>query len=356
MAVEAHPPEPSELEPHLLVDWNASGSTRTPLSVTALGSILIHLLVFGVIMVAPALPGPGRVPFERQTIDVRKATPLFLPPELLTQKAPNQREVSKNLDLAGLIAKPDVKTAPSASAFKVPRKFEPPPVSAPRNEPARTLDIAKLEPAPTLQTQNPPAIGTSQQALAVNLPPPPPPVDKPKLAFETPGSQSGSKTGRGGLLEGPRSTVDDAGKKAMRAGGSVSISENDLQMPGVSPNLGAQNRGASALELLSDPMGVDFRPYLIRVLAVVRHNWFLNLPEGARMGMRGRTVVQFIINKDGFVPKAVVHMPSGSQPLDRAAISGISASNPFPPLPNEYKGDVLRLQLVFSYNMMPGVR
>jgi TonB family protein len=101
-------------------------------------------------------------------------------------------------------------------------------------------------------------------------------------------------------------------------------------------------------------MGVDFRPYLIRVLAAVRHNWFLVLPEGARMGQRGRTVVQFSIAKNGSVPKLVIHMPSGNEPLDRAAVAGISASNPFPPLPNEYKGSVLQLQLVFSYNMATG--
>jgi len=68
----------------------------------------------------------------------------------------------------------------------------------------------------------------------------------------------------------------------MRAGGAVSISESDLQLPGISPN--QPNKGSSSLELLSDPMGVDFRPYLVRVLAAVRPNWFLVLPEGARMG------------------------------------------------------------------------
>jgi len=73
------------------------------------------------------------------------------------------------------------------------------------------------------------------------------------------------------------------------------------------------------------------------------------------MGQRGRTVVQFTIAKNGSVPKLVIHMPSGNEPLDRAAVAGISASNPFPPLPNEYRGEVLRLQLVFSYNM-PGAR
>ena len=353
MEVEVQPPEPSELEPHLLVDWKAD-NTRPPLSVTVMGSILIHFLVFAVIMVAPALPGPGRVPFEREMVDISKATPLFLPPELLTQKAPNKREVSKELDLAGLVAKPEIKPAPATSAIQAPpRRFEPPPVPTPKSEPAKTIDTSKLEPAPAIQSQNPPAIGTSPQSLPVSVPPPPPPVEKPKLAFETPGSQSGAKTGQGGLMEGPRTTIDEAGKKAMRAGGSASVNDSDLQMPGMAP--GSQSKGSSSLELLSDPMGVDFRPYLVRVLAVIRRNWFLVLPEGARMGQRGRTVVQFSIAKNGTVPKLVIHAPSGSEPLDRAAVAGISASNPLPPLPTEYKGDVLRLQLVFSYNM-PGLR
>jgi TonB family protein len=108
----------------------------------------------------------------------------------------------------------------------------------------------------------------------------------------------------------------------------------------------------SNLELLTDPAGVDFRPYLIRVLAMVRRNWFAVLPESARMGnQRGRVLVQFSIDRAGKVPKLVISVPSGSQPLDRAAVAGISASNPFPPLPAEFKGEQIRLQFTFSYNM-----
>jgi len=41
---------------------------------------------------------------------------------------------------------------------------------------------------------------------------------------------------------------------------------------------------------------------------------------------------------------------SGHVPLDRAAWGGISASNPFPPLPEQFKGDYLALRFGFSYN------
>jgi TonB family protein len=107
----------------------------------------------------------------------------------------------------------------------------------------------------------------------------------------------------------------------------------------------------SSLELMSDPLGVDFRPYLIKVLAMVRRNWFAVIPESVRLGRRGRTVVQFAINRDGSVPKLVIAVPSGADPLDRAAVAGVSASNPFPPLPGEFTGSQIRLQFTFSYNM-----
>ena len=49
----------------------------------------------------------------------------------------------------------------------------------------------------------------------------------------------------------------------------------------------APGQTRSSLELLSDPQGVDFKPYLIRILATVRRNWFAVIPESAHLGRRG---------------------------------------------------------------------
>jgi TonB family protein len=98
-------------------------------------------------------------------------------------------------------------------------------------------------------------------------------------------------------------------------------------------------------------MGVDFRPYLLQILADVRRNWFAVYPESAKLGARGKVQIQFAISRDGKVPKLVIVLPSGAESLDRAAVAGISASNPFPPLPAGYNGEVIRLQFTFSYNM-----
>jgi TonB family protein len=107
----------------------------------------------------------------------------------------------------------------------------------------------------------------------------------------------------------------------------------------------------SKVQLLSDPMGVDFSPYLIKVLTAVRKNWNAVIPESARFGRGGQVVVQFAINRDGSVPKLVIAMPSGADALDRAAVAGISASNPFPQLPSDFRGQQVRLQLTFKYKI-----
>jgi TonB family protein len=107
---------------------------------------------------------------------------------------------------------------------------------------------------------------------------------------------------------------------------------------------------ASSLELLSDTKGVDFRPYLLQVLAAVRRNWFAVYPESARMGLRGKVEAQFLIEKDGSVPKLVIVLHS-IPALERAAVAGIDASHPFPPFPTGFTGDRIVLKLTFSYNM-----
>ena len=55
--------------------------------------------------------------------------------------------------------------------------------------------------------------------------------------------------------------------------------------------------------------------------------------------------------KDGSVPQLRLVGSSGLEPLYRAALSGIRASIPFPPLPQEFTGEHLVLQFNFLYNI-----
>ena len=106
-------------------------------------------------------------------------------------------------------------------------------------------------------------------------------------------------------------------------------------------------------ELLTPTEGVDFTNYLARVLASVRRNWYAVIPESARLGDKGRVVLQFRILRNGSVPfpEPALLLGSGKEPLDRAALSAIRASNPFEPLPPAFSGPFIELRFIFLYNL-----
>ena len=112
---------------------------------------------------------------------------------------------------------------------------------------------------------------------------------------------------------------------------------------------GAHGRQIGALDILSDTQGVDFGPYLARILEDVRRNWYLLIPESAEM-KKGKLAIEFAITKDGNVADMRLVATSGDVALDRAAWGGITASNPFPPLPGDFTGPYLALRFRFYYN------
>jgi TonB family protein len=124
-------------------------------------------------------------------------------------------------------------------------------------------------------------------------------------------------------------------------------------------NMGLGQRQANArvgpYEVLSDTMGVDFGPYLQRVLQVVRENWYAVIPPSAMAPIlkRGKVAIEFSILKNGQVGGIAYVSSSGDVALDRAAYGGITSSNPFQPLPAEYAGQALRLRFMFYYNPDP---
>ena len=112
---------------------------------------------------------------------------------------------------------------------------------------------------------------------------------------------------------------------------------------------GAHGRQLGALDILSDTQGVDFGPYLQRIVQVVRQNWYILIPESAEM-KKGKLAIEFAITKDGQVADMRLVTSSGDVALDRPAWGSITNSNPFPPLPNEFRGPYLALRFRYYYN------
>ncbi len=104
--------------------------------------------------------------------------------------------------------------------------------------------------------------------------------------------------------------------------------------------------------ILSDTRGYDFGPYMNQVVNRVRVNWYSLIPEAARLRQnRGRVVLIFTITENGDVTDLRLVADSGTLSLDRAATAAITASNPFPRLPDDFDDNQIVLQFTFLYNM-----
>ena len=104
--------------------------------------------------------------------------------------------------------------------------------------------------------------------------------------------------------------------------------------------------------ILSDTRGVDFTPYLVRLVREVRRNWYAVIPDSARWE-QGRVIIIFTIEKDGAVPRGqpTIVSSSGRSHLDRPALGAIRGAQPFPPLPPKFDGPNIVLQFTFLYNL-----
>ncbi len=158
----------------------------------------------------------------------------------------------------------------------------------------------------------------------------------------------------------PRDLSAFAGMSAGSAIAQAARNSRGSASVGGGGNYGAPNGGGtqvgSGLDVLSDTQGVDFGPYLSRIVAVVRMNWYNLIPEEARPPMlkKGKVAIEFMILPDGKVAGMRLMGPSGDVALDRAAWGGITASNPFSPLPSEFHGPFLALRFSFYYNPARG--
>jgi TonB family protein len=326
---------------NLLRDWE-SGDFRPKIGTAATLSIIFHVFLFGSLMLAPRSIFDSNPPPPIDTARIeRKVIPLVAPRFELTQKDPNKGPIKQEITIDDLNA--------SLQQKRAPKTYVPPPTPSQKPDPSPR----PVEAPPQIQAQPPDTrllaqLG-QQQIPQIEARP----VEQPKRSpFENAGQAAGVKKGAedGRIPQMRQQTIDEMARQSM-PGTTGSSGQIVTDFPSNSNPLTPQQQIGSSLELLSDPQGVDFRPYLKRILAIVRRNWFAVIPESARFGRRGRTLVQFSISRDGRVPKLVISGPSGTEALDRAAVAGISASNPFPPLPPEFKGDVIRLQFGFSYNM-----
>jgi TonB family protein len=105
--------------------------------------------------------------------------------------------------------------------------------------------------------------------------------------------------------------------------------------------------------LSPNPQGIDFGPYLNRVMTRIRTNWFALMPAAAIQGDKGRVDTVFTITREGTVTDLQLVAASGNPTLDKTVTTAIQTSSPFPALPADFKGDGLKLRIAFLHNLPP---
>jgi TonB family protein len=299
-------------------------------------SVVVHLAIVILVVNSARLEGLMHkrsvlLISPQEVIKQKDLTYLELPPdEQKLTKRPDTNRISDKDRLATSKA-PQLDRKELKKILDSARPGAPGPSGPPaQSQPAPPAPAAQGPQAPQERPSPPPAPDQNQVARLQ-----PPPAERPTPSFSTGPMSAGS-------------AIEQAAREAISNRGGYGGDSGDY-------GLGQGKQGGEAIgpmDVLSDTMGVDFGPYLARVLHDVRENWYRIIPESARAPLmkKGKVSIEFAILKNGQVAGLQIVSSSGDVALDRAAYGGITASKPFPPLPTEFGGQYLALRFHFYYN------
>lgn len=325
---------------HLLLELEAEAA-RWRRRTMLLLSIMLHIVLIAILAESPSLfrAGARMMGVVVQPEEKPQETFLYLPPDLLKrlEEPPKTNTFSDKNRLAqgkSPVIDPNGLHMPySRGNTKLPELAAPSPPPAPPQVAAAAKPPA-TSPAPgASRSPGEPKNQVSQLHL-----------------MDVPTQPEGSG---GSTLRVPATTPGEAIQQSLEAAARnrstesyPGMGDSDSQFNNLNPNFSVEGP-----TILSDTRGVNFGPYLARVIYNVKRNWYAEMPEAARLGQKGRVAIIFEIVKDGSVPQLRLVGSSGMDALDRAALAGIRLSTPFPPLPAEFTGNHLVLQFIFLYNM-----
>jgi outer membrane biosynthesis protein TonB len=322
----------------LLLEW-ARERRQAKRREAGLLSIIGHLLILLLILFSPKLFQQAYVrlpPRPQPQLERQQLQYLELPRDLITQQKPKQPKALS--DRSRRFAHPtpprDSISAPANRPAPVPRPAAPPPGPRAAAPPRPAAPPPAASPAPK------PAPAPPKASSGLRLENVPKPTAKPNLDLRINPANSLQRA-----LEG-------AARDQLSHGQSMS-EVAPLPQPSGSGSAAPGSTGAG-VQILTDTQGVNFDPYLRRIIEIVRRNWYAVMPETVYLGTQGRVVIVFNINANGSVPGIHPVRLARTNSLNQAAEASITASNPFPPLPSEFHGPFITLQFSFYYNLTPG--
>jgi outer membrane biosynthesis protein TonB len=162
------------------------------------------------------------------------------------------------------------------------------------------------------------------------------------VVAEAPHPQPSSRPNFNTAPQSASDSIQQAIHGATRGGGGGSVSHNR----------GGTNLGMGPAEILSDTQGVNFQPYLRRILQEIYDQWIPLIPEEARppLSKSGVTMIRFTILPDGTIGAMHLDGSTHDDALNKAAWGSITGVGQFPALPSQFHGPNLELRIHYLVN------
>jgi TonB family protein len=300
------------------------------------GSVVVHVVLVLAIL-GLALMFPHREPTQAELEAAsRDLGIVYLPDSMFNQRKASPKPPGPPAE--------KLRVDPNAIKRVAPEIASPAPAPAPAATPKPTRELPSA-PVPQIP-QQPNGPPPQQQQVAPRIDSVKPVPDAPTPNFKLPSASPGRA-----LEDSMRGATNHGGSSGATFGGSLPRGTGGIG--GGGGGGGGDGYLGGAVQMLTPDEGVDFSSYLARVVASVKRYWYSVMPESARMGDRGRAIIDFKIMRDGTVPmpEPVLRMTSGKEPLDRAALNSIRGASPFEPLPGQFSGPYIELRFIFLYNL-----
>ena len=125
---------------------------------------------------------------------------------------------------------------------------------------------------------------------------------------------------------------------------------------GGGPGGPAASRGlGTGVDILSDTEGVNFNPYLQKIMREIYETWLPLIPEEARppLNKQGETQIRFIILPDGRIGGMALEGSTHDDAINKSCWGSITGVGQFPPLPIQFHGPKLELRVHYLVNKEP---
>jgi TonB family protein len=139
-----------------------------------------------------------------------------------------------------------------------------------------------------------------------------------------------------------RGAIREAGKSMAGGAGGDGL---DLA------NVGGEQGFAEQGPLSFETQWYDWGDYAQSMVSKIRVNWYANMPQIIRTGMKGVVTIRFTIHRDGRISDITVLNSSTVPPYDAAARKAIELSSPLKALPADFPNPTERVTCMFYYNM-----